>query len=152
MCSKLLVVCALIAFVCLPLANSLTCYTCTGPADCKNPRTHTCSDATANLTSNYLRVHHQFVPELKSTSYNCLGLDYIYATNNSVVHKVYGCVHPNAQACSLYLKPEYSSWRKSKCNTCSGNNCNKSPAGKMSSSVFTIAATALAVMLSKIYA
>ncbi|KAH8403105.1 hypothetical protein KR222_005241 [Zaprionus bogoriensis] len=142
----------LIAFVCVQLATSLTCYTCTTPNDCKSPSKTTCTNATASTTSHHLGVYHQNVQNVSGLSFSCLALKYTYANNNSVVHQIHGCVHPNVYPCTLPLKPQYASWRKTRCLVCSGDKCNKNPAGKLSSSLFTVAATALGLMLAKIYA
>ncbi|XP_064553773.1 uncharacterized protein LOC135439076 [Drosophila montana] len=150
---KTLIISVVIALTCVQLANSLTCYTCTNAADCKKPRKTTCSNAAANETSDFLEVYHQGVRKLSSYRFDCLALKYTYANNNSVVHQLHGCVHPDVSACTLALKPQYTySWHKNMCSICSGNKCNKNPAGKLSSSVYTIAATVMSLMLAKIYA
>ncbi|KAH8245251.1 hypothetical protein KR032_007380, partial [Drosophila birchii] len=131
-------------------ANSLVCYTCTTPKDCKSPKKVTCTNAAANETSNYLSVYHQNVRNVTSTRFDCLALTYKW--NNDVVHQLHGCVHPAVGACSLSLKPAYAHFNKTGCLNCSGDKCNKSPAGKMSSSTLTIAASVLGLLLVKIYA
>ncbi|KAH8293234.1 hypothetical protein KR018_000565, partial [Drosophila ironensis] len=130
-------------------ADSLVCYTCTTPSDCKSPKKVTCNASAANQTSNYLRVYHQNVANVTSTRFDCLALKYTY--NNTVVHQLHGCVHPGVGACTLALQPTYSYFNKTRCLICSGDKCNKNPAGKMSSSAITIAAGILGLLLAKIY-
>ncbi|KAH8274105.1 hypothetical protein KR044_010903, partial [Drosophila immigrans] len=133
--------------------SSLTCYTCLNPNDCKSARKTTCTAAAANETSQYLRVYHDNVRNFSSTRFDCLALKYTFSSNNSVSHQLHGCIHPDVSPCTLSLKPEYYYiWRKNKCTVCSGDKCNKSPAGKMSSSIYTIIATAMGLMLAKLYA
>ncbi|KAL7739144.1 hypothetical protein ACLKA6_010368 [Drosophila palustris] len=152
MLSKVLIVSVLIAFICVQFATSLTCYTCVNASDCKKARKTTCSNAAANETSRYLGIYHQNVRQLNSLRFDCLALKYTFPNNNSITHQLHGCVHPDVGACTLALQPQYSNWRKAKCTICSGDKCNKNPAGKMSSSAFTIVATVLGLMLAKIYA
>ncbi|XP_060666490.1 uncharacterized protein LOC132798588 [Drosophila nasuta] len=153
MYNKVLIVSVLLAFMCVQFATSLTCYTCVTPNDCRSPKKVTCTNAAANETSQYLNVYHQNVRNLTSLRFDCLALKYTFASNTTATHQLHGCIHPDVAPCSLSLRPEYSyNWRRSTCNVCSGNKCNKNPAGKMSSSVYTIAATAMGLMLAKIYA
>ncbi|XP_023162563.1 uncharacterized protein LOC111593777 [Drosophila hydei] len=152
MMSKSLCFSLLIAVVCVQLANSLTCYTCINANDCKSARKTTCTNDAANETSYYLGVYHQNVRNLSSYRFDCMALKYTFPNNNSITHQLHGCIHPDVNACNLVLKPEFSSWRKAKCTVCSGDKCNKNPAGKMSSSHYTIVATVLALTLAKIYA
>ncbi|ALC39028.1 CG13102 [Drosophila busckii] len=148
-----IVVSLLFAFCGLQLVNSLTCYSCTTPNDCKNARKTTCTNAAANETSHQLEVYHQRVPNITSSNrFECLALVYTFPNNKTVTHQLHGCVHPAASACTLQLKPQYSSWNKQKCALCSGDKCNKNPAGKLSSSVYTIGATVVGLMLAKVYA
>jgi len=72
--------------------------------------------------------------------------------DNDVIHQLHGCVHPNVGACSLALKPAYAHYNKTWCLTCSGDKCNKNPAGKMSSSTIAIASSVLGLLLVKMYA
>ncbi|XP_017062330.2 uncharacterized protein LOC108102151 [Drosophila ficusphila] len=148
--TKVLIASLLVAFVCVQFVDSLVCYTCVTPNDCKKPKKVTCTNAAANETSNYLRVYHQNVQNFTSTRFDCLALQYKY--NNNVVSQLHGCVHPNVYPCSLSLQPAFSHFNKTRCLTCSGDKCNKSPAGKMSSSTFTIAASVLGLLLVKILA
>ncbi|KAH8378201.1 hypothetical protein KR093_010017 [Drosophila rubida] len=153
MYKKVLTVSVLLAFICVRLAASLSCYTCVNPNDCKKPKQTTCTTAAANVTSDYLRVYHDNVRNSSSSRFDCLALQYTHSNNNTVTYQLHGCVHSDVSACALPLKAQYSyAWRKNKCVICSGNNCNKSPAGKMSSSVYTIAAATLGLLLVKIYA
>ncbi|KAH8410315.1 hypothetical protein KR009_011691 [Drosophila setifemur] len=150
MYTKTLIAGVLIAFVCVQLADSLVCYTCTTPKDCKSPKKVTCNNAAANETSFYLNVYHQGVINATSTRFDCLALRYNW--NNDVIHQLHGCVHPTVGPCSLSLKPAYGHYNKTRCLTCSGDKCNKSPAGKMSSSTITIVASVVGLLLAKIYA
>ncbi|KAH8317381.1 hypothetical protein KR067_001160, partial [Drosophila pandora] len=153
------------------IADSLVCYTCTTPKDCKSPKKVTCTNSAANETSNYLNVYHQGVRNATSTRFDCLALKYtwseflpknifpryseikqIFYIDNDVIHQLHGCVHPAVGACSLTLKPAYSHFNKTRCVLCSGNKCNKNPAGKISSSSITIAASIVGIVLAKIYA
>ncbi|XP_016973829.1 uncharacterized protein LOC108040754 [Drosophila rhopaloa] len=147
---KALIASLLVAFVCVQIADSLVCYTCTTPNDCKSPKKVTCTNAAANETSHNLEVYHQGVRNLTSTRFDCLALKYTW--NNNVINQIHGCIHPNVGACSLSLKPAYGHYNKTHCLTCSGNKCNKNPAGKMSSSTLTIAASVLGLLLVKIFA
>ncbi|EDV32982.2 uncharacterized protein Dana_GF22701 [Drosophila ananassae] len=148
--AKLVIAGVLLAFVCVQFADSLVCYTCTTPKDCKSPKKVTCTNNAANETSNYLNVYHQGVRNATSTRFDCLALKYTW--NNDVIHQLHGCVHPAVGACSLSLKPAYSHFNKTRCVLCSGNKCNKNPAGKVSSSSITIAASIVGIVLAKIYA
>ncbi|KAH8333546.1 hypothetical protein KR059_000664 [Drosophila kikkawai] len=148
--TKAVIVSVLVAIVCVQFVNSLVCYTCVTPKDCKSPKKVTCTNAAANETSNHLEVYHQNVRNATSTRFDCLALKYTW--NNDVIHQLHGCVHPAVGPCSLTLKPAYGHYNKTTCLTCSGDKCNKSPAGKMSSSTLTIAASVLGLLLVKIYA
>ncbi|XP_017006263.2 uncharacterized protein [Drosophila takahashii] len=150
MYTKAIIATVLVAFVCVQFADSLKCYTCVTPKDCKSPKKVTCTNAAANETSNYLSVYHQGVRNLTSTRFDCLALKYTW--NNDVIHQLHGCIHPNVGACSLALKPAYSHYNKTYCTVCSGDKCNKNPAGKMSSSTITIAASVVGLLLAKIFA
>ncbi|XP_016961755.1 uncharacterized protein LOC108032441 [Drosophila biarmipes] len=150
MYTKAVIAGLLMAFVCVQLADSLVCYTCVTPKDCKSPKKVTCTNAAANETSNYLAVYHQGVQNLTSSRFDCLALKYTW--NNDTIHQLHGCIHPNVGACSLSLKPAYSHYNRTHCNICSGDKCNKNPAGKMSSSTVTITAGILALLLAKIFA
>ncbi|EDW12022.1 uncharacterized protein LOC6576591 isoform X1 [Drosophila mojavensis] len=152
MLTKSFLVSVLIAITGVQLASSLTCYTCLNANDCKKAKTTTCTHAAANETSYYLGVYHQNVHWVPMNRYDCLALKYTYRNNNTVTHQLHGCVHPDVNVCNLSLKPEYSSWRRAHCNVCSGNKCNKSPAGTLSRSHYTIVAAVLALVLAKIYA
>ncbi|XP_017121325.1 uncharacterized protein LOC108142140 [Drosophila elegans] len=148
--AKALIVTLFVAFVCVKIADSLVCYTCVTPKDCKSPQKVTCSNDAANKTSDQLETYHTGVRKLTSSRFDCLALQ--YKLNNEVIHQLHGCIHPNVGACSLSLKPAYSHYNKTTCVTCSGDKCNKNPAGKMSSSTITIAASVLGLLLFKIYA
>ncbi|KAH8260060.1 hypothetical protein KR026_002430, partial [Drosophila bipectinata] len=132
------------------IADSLVCYTCVTPKDCKSPSKVTCTNAAANQTSDNLGVYHQGVRNATSTRFDCLAIKYTW--NNEVIHQLHGCVHPAVAPCSLSLKPAYAHYNKTWCNICSGNKCNKNPAGKISSSSITIAASIVGLVLAKIYA
>ncbi|XP_034473587.1 uncharacterized protein LOC117780990 [Drosophila innubila] len=151
MLNKTLIFSVLFAFICVQYATSLSCYTCENAINCKNATKTTCTNAIATVTSNHLGVYNDNVTHLNSLRFDCLALKYTYPNNNSISYQLHGCVHPDLHACNLALKHKYSSWKKT-CKLCSGDNCNKNPAGKMSSSVFTIVATVLGLVLAKIYA
>ncbi|XP_030244397.1 uncharacterized protein LOC108658677 isoform X2 [Drosophila navojoa] len=142
----------LICSISVQLVSSLTCYTCLNANDCKKARKTTCTVAAANETSHHLGVYHQNVRWVPMYRYDCLALKYTYQNNNTVTHQLHGCVHPDVNACNLYLKPQYSSWRRAQCKVCSGDKCNKNPAGALSRSHYTIVAAGLALVLAKIYA
>ncbi|BFF93706.1 uncharacterized protein DMAD_11504 [Drosophila madeirensis] len=147
MYTKSIVASVLIACICVQFAESLVCYTCTTPNDCKKPSKTTCSNAAANETSLHLGIYHQGVRNATSTRFDCLALQYTW--NNQVIHQLHGCVHPAVGPCTLSLKPAYGHYNKTKCLTCSGDKCNKSPAGKVSSSIYTILASVVGLLLVK---
>ncbi|XP_043662885.1 uncharacterized protein LOC122626628 [Drosophila teissieri] len=146
---KALIVSVIAAFVCVQIADSLVCYTCVTPKDCKSPKKVSCTNAAANETNYHLGVHHQNVQNLTSSRFECLALNYNLKTKSYQLH---GCVHPDVVACSLASKPDVDHYNKTSWLTCSGDKCNKNPAGKMSSSTITIATSVLGLLLAKIYA
>ncbi|XP_068139985.1 uncharacterized protein [Drosophila tropicalis] len=151
MYTKTLVATILVAFICVQFASSLTCYTCVTEADCKKPTKTTCTNKAANETSSHLAVYHQNVANVTSSSrFDCLALKYTYL--NNTIHRLHGCIHPTVNVCGLSLKPAYASWNRTLCNVCSGNKCNKNPAGKMSNSFYTILAATVGLVLVKMYA
>ncbi|XP_017154769.1 uncharacterized protein LOC108163793 [Drosophila miranda] len=150
MYTKTIIASVLIAFICVQFAESLVCYTCTTPNDCKKPKKTTCSNAAANETSHHLAVYHQGVINATSTRFDCMSLQYTW--NNQVIHQLHGCLHPAVGPCNLSLKPAYGHYNKTHCRTCSGDKCNKSPAGKVSSSIYTILAGVVGLLLVKTYA
>ncbi|XP_033150641.1 uncharacterized protein LOC108602570 [Drosophila busckii] len=57
--------CVLIAFCALQFVNSLSCYTCYSPEECKKARVITCNEVSANETRRELEHYHRNVPNIK---------------------------------------------------------------------------------------
>ncbi|ALC39029.1 maker456 [Drosophila busckii] len=166
----------LIAFCALQLVNSLTCYTCYSPQECKNAKLITCNEVAANETTRQLKLYHTYVSNVTSTNFKCLDLRYLWFDDNRkfFIYKymktyaktklimplnadnadnnvtLFGCVYPNVQPCTRSILPDLNTYNVKFCETCGTDMCN--PAGKLSSSVYTIAATVVAVMLAKAFA
>ncbi|XP_017849430.1 uncharacterized protein LOC108604458 [Drosophila busckii] len=143
----------LIAFCALQLVNSLTCYTCYSPQECKNAKLITCNEVAANETTRQLKLYHTYVSNVTSTNFKCLDLRYLWFDDNHNADNnvtLFGCVYPNVQPCTRSILPDLNTYNVKFCETCGTDMCN--PAGKLSSSVYTIAATVVAVMLAKAFA
>ncbi|EDV58328.1 uncharacterized protein LOC6541408 [Drosophila erecta] len=138
----------LVAFVAVPLANSLTCNKCNSPSGCKSPSSETCSNSTANANKQFLEGYHSNVPAVSgSLNFSCANLTYYHPANYSHTFEFLGCVFNETNVCNLALTNTQSGWSK-KCLQCGTDYCN--PAGTYSSSVYTIVGSAVVLVLAKV--
>ncbi|EDW31953.1 GL11397 [Drosophila persimilis] len=163
MWKKLIFAVVLVAFVGVRFASSLTCYSCNDATSCKNPTVQTCSNATANATSDWLSTYHNDVPEVGgSQSFLCANLTYYtgpeippttpLGPNNTLTSEFLGCAHPDIRICARNLTdPDARANWKSHCGVCYTDNCNyDGPAGTFSGSAYTIIGSISALLLTKV--
>ncbi|EDW63248.1 uncharacterized protein [Drosophila virilis] len=150
MWTKLIFGLVLAAFASLQFVNSLTCYNCISPDDCRNPSTQVCSNATADATSRWLNTIHSNVPTVSgSNSFKCMNLTYYYQANLSKTHEYLGCYHPAISVCQLNVNATQGSTWSRGCSTCDWDKCNRNPAATFSKSTYTIMASAITLILVK---
>ncbi|XP_023162561.1 uncharacterized protein LOC111593774 [Drosophila hydei] len=149
-CILALVVAALVGQQ-IAAVEGLSCYTCNSPSSCRYPSSQYCNVQTANATSSWLSAIHSNVPSIVTYDYKCVNLTYFYASNNVKAQEILGCYYSAIPVCNLNLNATNAySWAKS-CRTCNYNNCNHNPAGTFSKSSFTIMASALLLILVKVF-
>ncbi|KAM8715014.1 hypothetical protein ACLKA7_002117 [Drosophila subpalustris] len=137
----------LVFFVGLQFVNSMSCYTCNSPQSCQKPWQEVCNDYTANTTSSWLSDIHSNVPQVgHSEEFKCMNLTYSINSINAATHKYLGCYHKEVDVCGLRLNITWNTFSK-ECHTCFWDLCNGNPAGSFSSSIFTILASVMTLLL-----
>ncbi|XP_059221122.1 uncharacterized protein LOC106095559 [Stomoxys calcitrans] len=132
---KVITFVVLVAFVSLPIANSLKCNTCKSIEECKKPSSVQCDQAQANNTRDALLHVYSNVDILNTNQFSCyVG---VYNSGNTTVSDVRGCINPGTVNCSTPLFN--GNWTRHTCNICNSDLCNKkNSVGTISSSLFSM--------------
>uniref|UniRef100_A0A1L8EB15 Secreted protein n=1 Tax=Haematobia irritans TaxID=7368 RepID=A0A1L8EB15_HAEIR len=135
MYGKLIFTVILVAFVALPLVNSLKCHTCRSVEECQKPASVQCDQSQANNTRDALFTIYSQVDIKNTTDYTCyVG---VYTYGNKTVADIRGCINPGTVNCTTPLIN--GTWTRHTCNVCSKDLCNtKNSVGTYSSSIFTM--------------